>query len=164
MAAIVPEVVTADADAVVCGDNCELATLGASSVPPISLVASCLPGTNNKLAVLFMTTDDQGNIHPFAWMGSSSSAVKQLGQPTNPVLATLESCVPCGSHEECEVRSVLLSEESDPDPFEEPAPPLDAISSVCATIDIGEVVDAHVTGEKCMAIMACELAQHLSKQ
>jgi len=156
MATVVPEVVIAKAGAVVCGDNYELATLGASSVPPVSLVASYLPGTNNKFLVSFMITDGQGNIHPFAWMGSSLSAIKELGQPTNPILATLEAYVLRGSYEECEVRSVLLSEESDPDPFEEPAPPFDAISSLCATIDIGEVVDSHVSKEKCMAIMACE--------
>ena len=159
MATVVPEVVIAKAGAVVCGDNYELATLGALSVPPVSLVASYLPGTNNKFVVSFMITDRQGNIHPFAWMGSSLSAIKELGLPTNPILPKLESYVLCGGYEECEVRSVLLSEESDPDPFEEPAPPFDAISSVCTTIDIGEVDDAHETKEKCMAIMAYEAAK-----
>jgi len=156
MATVVPEVVIAKAGAVVCGDNYELATLGASSVPPVSLVASYLPGSNNKFVVSFMITDGQGNIHPFAWMGSSLLAIKQLGQLRNPILATLETYVLCGSHEECEVRRVLITEESNPDPFEEPAPPLDAISSVCTTIDIGEVVDAHVSMENCMEIMAYE--------
>ena len=70
MATVVPEVIIAKAGAVVCGDNYELATLGASSVPPVSLVASYLRGTNNKFVVTFMITDGQDNIHPFAWMGS----------------------------------------------------------------------------------------------